>query len=116
MIDHTGHLSLTIEEAPAHSLSIRPTSGGLAFSIAVCAEQEASFTSFLPYASVGTPIGQQIEELYYQNEWLAFPYATTTLYYEPHEAVLVPEELLTPGQEGLWLSPGRDHADRKSVV
>lgn len=113
MIDHTGHLSLTIEEAPAHSLSIRPTSGGLAFSITVCAEQEASFTSFLPYASVGTPIGQQIEELYYQNEWLAFPYATTTLYYEPHEAVLVPEELLTPGQEGLWLSSGRDHATER---
>ena len=116
MIDHTGHLSLTIEEAPSHSLSIRPTSGGLAFSITVCVEQEANFTSFLPYASIGTPIGQQIEELYYQNEWLAFPYATTYLYYEPHEAVLVPEELLTPGQESLWLAPDRDHASERLAL
>ena len=115
MADQALRPTLTAEEAASYSLSIRPTSGGLAFCICPITRDGVSFSTFLPYSSSEAPLYKMIEELYYQDELLSLPYAATYLYYEPNQATLVPDELLISGQEALWLTPQRETEEAESV-
>ena len=102
---------LTAATAASYSLSIRTVSGGLAFCIY---SEEASLQNLrqgLLEASAGSPsVYTRLQELYYEHEFLSYPFRRVTLYYEPEKATLAPSELLLDGQDELWISPHSEEA------
>ena len=102
---------LTAATAASYSLSIRTVSGGLAFCIYNEEPSPQILRQGLLEASAGSPsVYTRLQELYYEHEFLSYPFRRVTLYYEPEEATLVPSELLLDGQDELWISPHSEEA------
>ena len=97
---------LTAATAASYSLSIRTVSGGLAFCIYSEEPSLQILRQGLLEASAGSPsVYTRLQELYYEHEFLSYPFRRVTLYYEPEKATLAPSELLLDGQDELWISP-----------
>ena len=94
---------LTAATAASYSLSIRTVSGGLAFCIYSEEPSLQILRQGLLEASAGSPsVYTRLQELYYEHEFLSYPFRRVTLYYEPEKATLAPSELLLDGQDELW--------------
>ena len=102
---------LTAAAAASYSLSIRTVSGGLAFCIYSEEPSLQILRQGLLEASAGSPsVYTRLQELYYEHEFLSYPFRRVTLYYEPEKATLAPSELLLDGQDELWISPHSEEA------
>ena len=117
MIDQLSLERLSVETAPSQSLSIRYLSGGLAFCVRMLPPAgEIVACGFLPFSlSSEKKVEEKFLELFYTYDFLAYPYHQIYCYYHPESAVLVPTELVTAGQEGLWLFEGLDDVKLRPV-
>ena len=117
MIDQLSLERLSVETAPSQSLSIRYLSGGLAFCVRMLPPVgEIVACGFLPFSlSSEKKVEEKFLELFYTYDFLAYPYHQIYCYYHPESAVLVPTELVTAGQEGLWLFEGLDDVKLRPV-
>ncbi len=117
MIDQLSLERLSAETAPSQSLSIRYLSGGLAFCVRMLPPAgEIVACGFLPFSlSSEKKVEEKFLELFYTYDFLAYPYHQIYCYYHPESAVLVPTELVTAGQEGLWLFEGLDDVKPRPV-
>ncbi|WP_298524591.1 DUF3822 family protein [uncultured Porphyromonas sp.] len=109
-------IPLTAATAASYSLSIRTLSGGLAFCIYSEGPSPHILRQGLLEASAGSSsVYAMLQELYYEHEFLSYPFRRVTLYYEPEEATLAPSELLLDGQDELWISPhSEEHQSNSS--
>ena len=106
---------ITAAEAAHYSLSIRTTSGGLAFCITSegteCADAPHCIHSGRLEASASAhSVYEVLQELYFTYEFLSYPYRSIKFFYEPEQAVLVPTSLLQEGRDELWLPHSEDSA------
>lgn len=117
MIDQLSLERLSAETAPSQSLSIRYLSGGLAFCVRMLPPvREIVACGFLPFSlSSEKKVEEKFLELFYTYDFLAYSYHQIYCYYHPESAVLVPTELVTAGQEGLWLFEGLDDVKPRPV-
>lgn len=86
------------------SMSIRLMSGGLAFALwSIKQEREPVACGFLP---MGTGYGswwEAMQDLFFQNEILCFPYHSVEVYYQPQQIILIPHEHYEAEELALWL-------------
>lgn len=100
---------MTIEDlsplaAESMSMSIWLRSDGLAFSISSLGEGSVLLRGELPLSRVYPEWEQAVEELFYEQEWLCYPYQRVYLYYMPRHSVLVPLELYDASYGEPWLT------------
>ena len=99
---------ITAAEAAHYSLSIRTTSGGLAFCITSEGTEGADasrciHSGRLEASASAHSVYEVLQELYFTYEFLSYPYRSIRFFYEPEQAVLVPTSLLQEGRDELWL-------------
>ncbi|MDO4692041.1 MAG: DUF3822 family protein [Porphyromonadaceae bacterium] len=86
------------------NMSIRLMSGGLAFALWSSREEAEPLTQgFIP---IGTGYGswsEAMQDVFFQNEFLCFPYHSVSAYYQPEQIVLIPREHYEAEELGLWL-------------
>ena len=106
---------ITAAEASHYSLSIRTTSGGLAFCITSegvegAATPRCIHSGRLEASASAHSVYEVLQELYFTYEFLSYPYRSIKFFYEPEQAVLVPTSLLQEGRDELWLPHSEDSA------
>ena len=106
---------LTAATAASYSLSIRTTSGGLAFCITSEGTEGAAtphciHSGRLEASASAHSVYEVLQELYFTYEFLSYPYRSIRFFYEPEQAVLVPTSLLQEGRDELWLPHSEDVA------
>ncbi|MBF1396703.1 DUF3822 family protein, partial [Porphyromonas sp.] len=106
---------ITAAEAAHYSLSIRTTSGGLAFCITSEGMEGADaprciHSGRLEASASAHSVYEILQELYFTYEFLSYPYRSIQFFYEPEQAVLVPTSLLQEGRDDLWLPHSEDAA------
>lgn len=104
---------ITAAEAARYSLSIRTTSGGLAFCITSEGTEGADaprciHSGRLEASASARSVYEVLQELYFTYEFLSYPYRSIRFFYEPEQAVLVPTSLLQEGRDELWLPHSED--------
>ena len=86
---------ITAAEAAHYSLSIRTTSGGLAFCITSegvegAATPRCIHSGRLEASASAHSVYEVLQELYFTYEFLSYPYRSIKFFYEPEQAVLDP--------------------------
>ncbi len=96
-------LRFSNEQVERMSMSIRPSSSGLAFRIYNDLNfEDERIASFLPLSRGNTSWEERQQELFFEYEFLSYPFSAVRLDYEAESFVLMPQEIYQESFSDLW--------------
>ncbi len=96
---------LKVEQAENMSMSIRPSSSGLAFIIYEGKDFDGvKQEGFLPIESSPKAWSERVSDLFFNHSFLALPFHRVRLSYEAVQGLIIPNELYQENFDELWLN------------